>query len=74
MHLRGKILSTINLLNSYQDPNSQSKPQIKGFEVAPGTDFIDGNSLILYAADYGEEQVPDGRFIEIDLTPDRLLT
>jgi len=59
------ILGTITALSSY-------KPQakIKGMELAPSSDPNDGNALSLYVADYGSDQVNDGRLFEIHLGND----
>lgn len=63
----GNILNTINLLNDYPSAVSGSKPKIKGLEFAPSSDPNDGNTLSLYAVDYGADQKSDGRVFEIDL-------
>jgi hypothetical protein len=62
----GQILQTIEVLN----PLSGVKP--KGLELAPSSDPNDGNQLSLYVADYGADQVNDGRLFEIHLGPDWL--
>jgi outer membrane receptor protein involved in Fe transport len=50
------------------------KPKIKGLELALSSDPNDGNTLSLYAADYGADQGNDGRLIEIDLGTGWLIT
>ena len=69
----GNLLATNTTLNSYLNPNGNSKPKIKGLELAPSSDPNDGNHLSLYAADYGSDQQNDGRVFEIDLGPDWLI-
>jgi hypothetical protein len=65
----GNVLATINLLNdpAYRNANGDAKPKIKGLELAPSSNPNDGDHLSLYAADYGQDQQPDGRLFEIDL-------
>jgi DNA-binding beta-propeller fold protein YncE len=65
----GNVLATINLLNdpAYRNANGDAKPKIKGLELAPSSNPNDGDHLSLYAADYGQDQQPDGRLLEIDL-------
>jgi hypothetical protein len=63
----GTILQSFDLLNSYRHEVTGGKPKIKGLEIAPSSDPHDGNHMSLYAADYGIDQVPDGRVFEIDL-------
>jgi hypothetical protein len=65
--MNGTLLATINLLNDFTNPISDTKPRIKGLELAPSSDPNDGNKISLYAVDYGIDQVPDGRLFEIDL-------
>ena len=52
------------------EPRGGGKPKIKGLELAPSSDPNDGNHRTLYAVDYGNDQVADGRLFEIDLHPD----
>jgi len=66
----GNLLATNTILNSYLNPNGNSKPKIKGLELALSSDPNDGNRLSLYAADYGQDQQNDGRVFEIDLGSD----
>lgn len=69
----GHLLATSELLNgnAYRNPeNGGGKPKIKGLELAPSSDTHDGNHQTLYVGDYGNDQVADGRLIEIDLHPD----
>lgn len=56
----GNIQSTINVLAPYD-------PEIKGFELAPSSNPNDGDRMSLYVADYGSDQVNDGRLFEINL-------
>jgi hypothetical protein len=65
----GNILATINVLgsSSYVNPITGVKPVPKGLELAPSSDPNDGNKMNLYVADYGVDQVNDGRLFEIDL-------
>jgi hypothetical protein len=63
----GQILASISLLNSYVNPSTGSRPKIKGLELAPSSDPNDGNTMSLYACDYGTDQSLDGRIFEIDL-------
>jgi DNA-binding beta-propeller fold protein YncE len=65
----GQLLATIDLLNqaTYRNEINGGKPKIKGLDLAPSSNPNDGNKLSLYAADYGADQVSDGRLIEIDL-------
>lgn len=69
----GTLLATSDLLNekAYRNPeNGGGKPKIKGLELAPSSDTHDGSHQTLYVCDYGNDQVADGRLIEIDLHPD----
>jgi len=60
----GEILRTINLLKYY--PNIDGTPVApKGMELAPSSDG--SGHLSLWLTDYGKDQVPDGRVIEIVL-------
>jgi hypothetical protein len=63
----GNLLATNTLLNDYLNPNGDTKPRIKGLELALSSDPDDGNHLGLYAVDYGLDQQNDGRVFEIDL-------
>ena len=60
----GHLLDTISVLSPY------SGVKVKGLELAPSSDPNDGNQLSLYVADYGADQVNDGRLWEIHLGPD----
>jgi hypothetical protein len=60
----GDLLATISVLSPY------SGVKIKGLELAPSSDPNDGNQLSLYVADYGSDQVNDGRLWEIHLGSD----
>jgi hypothetical protein len=72
----GNILATINVLgsSSYVNPITGVKPVPKGLELAPSSDPNDGNKMNLYVADYGVDQVNDGRLFEIDLGSGWLIT
>jgi hypothetical protein len=60
----GDLLATISVLSPY------SGTKVKGMELAPSSDPNDGNQLSLYVADYGADQVNDGRLFEIHLGSD----
>jgi Calx-beta domain len=60
----GDLLATISVLSPY------SGVKVKGLELAPSSDPNDGNQLSLYVADYGSDQVNDGKLWEIHLGPD----
>lgn len=61
----GNILQTLTVLSPYSP-----RPKLKGFELAPSSDPNDGNALSLYVADYGSDQVNDGKIYEIHLGTD----
>ncbi|RST31439.1 tandem-95 repeat protein [Sphingomonas ginkgonis] len=61
----GDILQTLTTLTAYSP-----RPKLKGFELAPSSDPNDGTALSLYVADYGNDQVNDGRLFEIHLGGD----
>jgi hypothetical protein len=63
----GQILASFDLLNAYTSPITGGRPKIKGLEIAPSSDPNDGNRMSLFATDYGVDQSPDGRVIEVDL-------
>jgi VCBS repeat-containing protein len=62
----GTIRATLDVLSGYS-------PEIKGFELAPSSNPNDGDTLSLYVADYGLDQVNDGRLFEVNLGPDWFL-
>jgi hypothetical protein len=76
MSSEGQLLGTIDLLNgtAYRNPINGGKPKIKGLELALSSDPHDGNTLSLYAADYGGDQANDGRLFEISLGTGWLIT
>jgi hypothetical protein len=63
MDRAGNIKATLDVLTAYT-------PTIKGLELAPSSDPNDGKKLSLYVADYGLDQVNDGRLIEVTLGAD----
>jgi hypothetical protein len=60
----GNIEATISVLAGV------SGLKLKGFELAPSSNPNDGSTLSLYAVDYGQDQVNDGRLWEISLGSD----
>lgn len=65
MDAQGNLMATIDLLSSLG-----TRPKIKGLELAPSSNPNDGDAMSLYVADYGSDQVNDGRLFEIDLGSD----
>jgi hypothetical protein len=65
MDAQGNIDGTINILSAYSP-----RPELKGMELAPSSNPNDGDAMSLYVADYGADQVNDGRLFEISLGPD----
>ncbi|MFC7536036.1 Ig-like domain-containing protein [Sphingomonas sp. GCM10030256] len=65
MDPEGNVLATIDLLSTLS-----RRPSIKGLELAPSSNPNDGDTLSLYVADYGSDQVNDGRLFELSLGPD----
>lgn len=64
----GDLLSTLTLLNGSEYRHEEGhKPKIKGLTLAPSSDQNDGGHMSLYAADYGVDQVADGRLFEVDM-------
>jgi VCBS repeat-containing protein len=62
------ILDTIAVLNLLKNPISGSNVLPKGLALAPTSDPNDGvNDMSLWVADYGADQVMDGRVWEIKL-------
>jgi hypothetical protein len=59
---QGAILQTLNTLGGISP-----RPKLKGLELAPSSNPNDGDALSLYVADYGADQVNDGRLYEIHL-------
>ena len=70
----GNLLATNTILDTYLNPNGDTKPRIKGLEFAPSSDPNDGDQLSLYAADYGVDARNDGRVFEINPGPDWLIS
>ena len=63
----GVILDTITLLDNYHRSGGAGV-KVTDFELAPSSDPNDDPGLLsLYVADYGADQVNDGRLFEIDL-------
>jgi len=69
------IIGTIDVLSAaaYTNPVTGAPVTPKGMELAPSSDPHDGQQLSLYVADYGVDQVNDGRLFEISLGSDWLL-
>jgi Ca2+-binding RTX toxin-like protein len=66
----GQILDTITLLESYGRPEGGRRVLVKGLTLAPSSDPNDDPSTMsLWVADYGADQVMDGRLIELQLSP-----
>jgi DNA-binding beta-propeller fold protein YncE len=64
----GDLLSTLTLLNESEYRHEDGhRPKLKGLTLAPSSDQNDGNHMSLYAADYGVDQVADGRLFEVDM-------
>ncbi len=63
----GDLIDSTDILNSYRNPITGIKPKIKGLELAPSSDPDDGGRMSLYVADYGVDQIADGRVFEVDL-------
>jgi Ca2+-binding RTX toxin-like protein len=62
------ILDTITLLEDYRNPLTDTHARPKGLVLAPSSDPSDDPSVMsLWAADYGKDQVMDGRIFEISL-------
>jgi Ca2+-binding RTX toxin-like protein len=66
----GQILDTLTLLESYGRPDGGNRVLVKGVTLAPSSDPNDDPSTMsLWVADYGADQVMDGRLFEIQLAP-----
>ena len=64
----GAILDTIDLLSGYRNPVTDVRVKIDDLEFAPSSDPNDDpGKLSLFVADYGADQVNDGRLFEINL-------
>ena len=65
----GQILETLTLLEAYQNPISDTGVKPKGLTMAPSSNPNDDPSVMsLWVADYGKDQVMDGRLFEIQLS------
>ena len=65
----GQILETLTLLEAYENPISDTGVKAKGLTMAPSSDPNDDPSVMsLWVADYGKDQVMDGRIFEIQLS------
>jgi DNA-binding beta-propeller fold protein YncE len=62
----GTIIDTIDILVGYPRAGG-ARARVTDLELAPSSDSTDGGKLSLYVADYGGDQVNDGRLFEIDL-------
>jgi Ca2+-binding RTX toxin-like protein len=63
------ILDTITLLEDYRNPLTDTRVRPKGLVLAPSSDPNDDPSVLsLWVADYGKDQVMDGRIFEINLS------
>jgi hypothetical protein len=62
----GTILETINVLAGHPRPGG-ARVRVSDLELAPSSDPNDGAKRSLYVADYGADQVNDGRLFEIHL-------
>ena len=66
----GGLVQTITLLGNYDRAGSGVGVKVTDFALAPSSDPNDDPAkLSLYVADYGADQVNDGRLFEIDLGP-----
>jgi DNA-binding beta-propeller fold protein YncE len=62
----GNILNDINIFANYRNPANNGSVNLKGLTLAPSSDPNDDPSVLsLYAADYGQSHVNDGRLFEI---------
>ena len=65
----GQILETLTLLEAFQNPISDTGVKPKGLTMAPSSNPNDDASVMsLWVADYGKDQVMDGRLFEIQLS------
>jgi hypothetical protein len=63
----GAIVSTMDLLTGFRNPINDARVHVKDLELAPSSDPNDDpGKLNLYVADYGADQVNDGRLFEIN--------
>jgi len=64
------ILDTITILEGHRNPLSNTDVHPKGLTLAPSSNPNDDPSIMsLWVADYGKDQVMDGRLFEIQLAP-----
>ncbi len=64
------ILDTITILEDYRNPITDTRVRPKGLTLAPSSDPNDDSSVMsLWVADYGKDQVMDGRIFELQLSP-----
>lgn len=64
------ILDTITILEDYRNPITDTRVRPKGLTLAPSSNPTDDPSVMsLWVADYGKDQVMDGRIFEIQLSP-----
>ena len=64
----GIILETIGILANYPRENGGARARVTDLELAPSSDHNDDpGKMSLYVADYGGDQVNDGRLFEVDL-------
>jgi hypothetical protein len=62
----GNILNDINIFANYRNPANNGSVNLKGLTLAPSSDPNDDPSVLsLYAADFGQSHVNDGRLFEI---------
>ena len=62
----GNILNDINIFANYRNPANNGSVSLKGLTLAPSSDPNDDPSVMsLYAADFGQSHVNDGRLFEI---------
>ncbi|WP_407153952.1 Calx-beta domain-containing protein [Bradyrhizobium sp. STM 3557] len=62
----GNILNDINIFADYRNPANNGSVNLKGLTLAPSSDPNDDPSVLnLYAADFGQSHVNDGRLFEI---------
>ena len=65
----GNILDTLTLLRDYRNPLTDTRARPKGLVLAPSSDPNDDPSVMsLWVAEYGKDQVMDGRIFEISLS------
>jgi hypothetical protein len=64
------ILDTITVLEDYRNPITDTRVRPKGLTLAPSSNPNDDASVLsLWVADYGKDQVMDGRIFELQLSP-----